>query len=114
MKIAVPCDENGEFFEFTGHTPAFMVYDIEDGKVIKEETLFTNGLHHEQLPELLKDNEVNVLLCNHMNSIILSLLMERGIETCTNVLGTCDSIVEEYLDNTLAYSKEPNCPHCHN
>lgn len=113
MIIALPCDEEGNFFLFTGHTPAFRLYEVEDKKIVSDKIISTGDIHHEGLPKLLHDNNVNVLLCNHMNAVILSLLLQYHIEVCTNVDGEIEDIVKHYLDETLEFSTDPNCPHCH-
>ena len=38
MKLAVTY-ENGEVFQHFGHTEQFKIYEIEDGKVVKEEVI---------------------------------------------------------------------------
>ena len=38
MKIAVTY-ENGQIFQHFGHTEQFKVYDVEDGKIVREEVL---------------------------------------------------------------------------
>ena len=42
MKIAVTY-ENGQVFQHFGHTEQFKIYEAEDGKVVKEEVVDTNG-----------------------------------------------------------------------
>ena len=45
MRAAVTY-ENGYIFEHFGHTRQFKVYDIEEGKIISEEIVDTNGSGH--------------------------------------------------------------------
>ena len=42
MRIAVTY-ENGEIFQHFGHTEQFKLYDVEDGKIISEQIVDTNG-----------------------------------------------------------------------
>ena len=42
MKIAVTY-ENGMVFQHFGHSQAFRVYDVQDGKIITAETVPTQG-----------------------------------------------------------------------
>ena len=52
MKIAVTY-ENGEIFQHFGHTEAFKIYDIADGKVVSAEVVDTNGSGHGALAGFL-------------------------------------------------------------
>jgi predicted Fe-Mo cluster-binding NifX family protein len=60
MKIAVTYD-NGNVFQHFGHTEAFKVYDIEDGKIKSSEVIPTNGSGHGALAGFLKDLGVSTL-----------------------------------------------------
>ena len=41
MKIAVTY-ENGQIFQHFGHTEQFMLYDVEDGKIVSKIVVDTN------------------------------------------------------------------------
>ena len=45
MRIAVTY-ENGEIFQHFGHTEQFKLYDVEDGKIVAEQIVPTNGSGH--------------------------------------------------------------------
>ena len=60
MKIAVTFD-NGNVFQHFGHTEAFKVYDIEDGKIKSSEVVPTNGSSHGALAGFLKNLGVSTL-----------------------------------------------------
>ena len=45
MKIAVAY-EGGEIFQHFGRTEQFKMYDIEDGHIVKEEVIGTDGNGH--------------------------------------------------------------------
>ena len=62
MKIAIPY-EAGQVFQHFGHSPAFMVYEVEAGKVVSSALLPTNGSGHGALAGLLAANQVNALVC---------------------------------------------------
>ena len=42
MKIAVTY-ENGQIFQHFGHTEQFKLYEVADGKIVREEVVDTNG-----------------------------------------------------------------------
>ena len=53
MKVAVTY-ENGRVFQHFGHTAQFKLYDIEDGKVVRQEVVDTNGSGHGALAGFLR------------------------------------------------------------
>lgn len=52
MKIAVTY-ENGEIFQHFGHTEQFKIYEVEKGRIQKEEIVSTNGNGHGALSGFL-------------------------------------------------------------
>ena len=62
MRIAVTY-ENGEVFQHFGHTEQFKLYDIEDGKIVSEQIVPTNGSGHGALAGFLKAAQVDALIC---------------------------------------------------
>ena len=52
MRIAVTY-ENGEVFQHFGHTEQFKLYDVEEGKVVKERVADTEGQGHGALAGFL-------------------------------------------------------------
>ena len=67
MKVAIPY-EAGQVFQHFGHSAAFMVYEIEAGKVVSSTLLPTNGSGHGALAGLLAANKVNALICGGTGS----------------------------------------------
>ena len=62
MRIAVTY-ENGEIFQHFGHTEQFKFYDIEEGKIVKEQIVDTNGQGHGALAGFLVHEKVDALIC---------------------------------------------------
>ena len=65
MKIAVAYD-NGNVFQHFGRTENFKIYDVENGRVVSSEVMNSNGVGHEALAWLLKDSDIDVLICGGM------------------------------------------------
>ena len=86
MKIAVTYD-NGNVFQHFGRTENFKIYNVEDGKVVSSEVMNSNGVGHEALAWLLKDNTVDVLICGGMGEGAQDALAEAGIEVCAGAEG---------------------------
>ena len=62
MRIAVTY-ENGEVFQHFGHTEQFKLYDVEEGKVVKERVADTEGQGHGALAGFLAGLKVDTLIC---------------------------------------------------
>ena len=62
MRIAVTY-ENGQIFQHFGHTEAFKIYDVEDGKVVSSQVVSTNGTGHGALAGILSSLKADILIC---------------------------------------------------
>ena len=61
MKIAVTY-ENGQIFQHFGHTEQFKLYEVADGKIVREEVVDTNGSGHGALAGFLMKRGVDTLI----------------------------------------------------
>ena len=77
MKVAIPY-EAGQVFGHFGHSAAFMVYEIEAGKVVSSTLLPTNGSGHGALAGLLAANKVNALVCGGIGGGARTALARRA------------------------------------
>ena len=109
MKIAVTYD-NGNVFQHFGRTENFMVYDVEDGKVVSAEVMGSDGVGHEALAWLLKDSGIDALICGGMGQGAQDALAEAGIEVCAGASGDADAAVEAFLKGELV-NTGVNCDH---
>ena len=112
MKIAVTYD-NRNVFQHFGHTEAFKIYDIEDGKIKSSEVVPTNGSSHGALAGFLKDLGVATLICGGIGGGAQMALSEAGIELYAGIVGNCDEAVVAFIAGTLAHNTEANCNHHH-
>ena len=109
MKIAVTYD-NGNVFQHFGRTENFKIYEVEDGRVISSEVMDSNGAGHEALAWLLKDSDIDVLICGGMGQGAQDALAEAGIEVCAGAEGNTDEAVAAYLAGELV-NTGVNCDH---
>ncbi len=109
MKIAVTY-EDGQVFQHFGHTGAFKVYEVEDGKVVSSEVIGTNGSGHSALAGLLQGQNIDVLICGGIGGGAQAALAEKGIELCAGAQGDADKAVEAYLRGELV-NTGANCSH---
>lgn len=110
MRIAVTYD-NGEIFQHFGHTKFFKVYDIENGEVVSEGMLDSNGSGHGALATLLSENDVDALICGGIGGGAQMALAEEGIELYGGVAGSADEAVKAFLENGLDYDPNVECNH---
>ena len=109
MRIAVTY-ENGNVFQHFGHSEAFKVYEVEDGKIVRSGIIGSNGAGHGALAGLLNDQAVDVLICGGIGGGAQAALAERGIELCAGAEGNADEAVAAYLRGELV-NTGANCSH---
>ncbi len=112
MKIAVTYD-NGEVFQHFGHTEQFKLYTIENDKVVEEKIVDTAGSGHGALAELLKQLEVDTLICGGIGGGAKQALSTAGITLYGGVSGKTDAAVSALLANNLSYNSDATCNHHH-
>ena len=110
MKIAVTY-ENGQIFQHFGHTEQFKVYDVEDGKIVREEVLDTNGSGHGALAGFLAENGVEALICGGIGGGARTALEEAGIKLYGGVTGSADAAVRALAEGSLGYDPDVKCSH---
>lgn len=110
MRIAVTY-ENGEIFQHFGHTEAFKVYDVQDGKVVSSEVVSTNGTGHGALAGILQAMKVDTLICGGIGGGAQMALAEAGIKLYGGVSGSADAAVEALLAGSLAFDPNVHCDH---
>ena len=79
MRIAVTY-ENGEIFQHFGHTEQFKLYDVEDGKIVSEQIVPTNGSGHGALAGFLKAAQADALICGGIGMGAQTALAEAGVK----------------------------------
>lgn len=110
MRIAVTY-ENGQIFQHFGHTEQFKLYDVENGKIIKEQIVSTMGSGHGALAGFLKMNSVDTLICGGIGGGAQTVLAQAGIKLYGGVGGSTDEAVKSLLDGTLGYDPDVKCSH---
>lgn len=110
MRIAVPY-ENGMIFQHFGHTPAFKLYDTENGAVLSGAVVPTGGSGHGALAGFLAAQQVDTLICGGIGGGARTALAEAGIQLYGGVSGEADKAVEALLAGTLGYDPDAHCGH---
>ena len=110
MRIAVTYD-NGQIFQHFGHSSQFKVYDVEDGRIVSEQIVDTNGSGHGALAGLLSDAKADVLICGGIGGGAQMALAEAGIKLYGGAAGDADAAVAAFLRGELAYNPDVRCSH---
>ena len=110
MRIAVTY-ENGEVFQHFGHSEQFKLYDVEDGKIIKEQIVDTNGSGHGLLAGFLKQAQVDALICGGIGMGAQMALADAGIKLYAGVQGSADEAAQALAGGNLAYDPNARCDH---
>ena len=103
--------ENGQVFQHFGHTEQFQIFTVEDGKILSDEIVSTNGSGHSLLADFLVVQGATVLICGGIGGGARSALAEAGIQLYPGASGSADAQVEALLDGSLAYDPNTVCSH---
>lgn len=110
MRVAVTY-EDGNVFQHFGHTEQFKLYDIEDGKIVKEQIIDTNGQGHGALAGFLTAAEAEVLICGGIGGGAQAALASVGIKLFGGVSGSADDAVKAFIEGNLGYDPDVHCNH---
>ena len=110
MRIAVTY-ENGEVFQHFGHSEQFKLYDVEDGKIIGEQIVSTNGSGHGALAGFLQAVQADALICGGIGMGAQMALADVGIRLYAGVHGSADEAVKAFADGNLLYDPDARCDH---
>ncbi len=100
MKIAVASEKTIVAGHF-GHCENFNIYDTENGKIVKEESIPNPGHKPGFLPNFLNDMGVNVIISGGMGGGAIDIFNEKGIEVIVGATGDSKTAVENYLAGNL-------------
>ena len=110
MRIAVTY-ENGEIFQHFGHTRQFKLYDVEEGTIVQEQIVDTNGSGHGALAGFLQAAKADVLICGGIGMGAQMALSDAGIRLYAGVQGSADTAAKSLAEGTLEYDPDARCGH---
>ena len=110
MRIAVTY-ENGEIFQHFGHTEQFKLYDVEDGKIVNEQIVDTNGSRHGALAGFLQAAKVDALICGGIGMGAQMALSDAGIKLYGGVQSSADEAAKALAEGNLEYDPDAHCDH---
>lgn len=110
MKIAVTY-EDGQIFGHFGRTEQFKVYEVENGEIVKECILDTNGNGHGALAGFLRENGVDTLICGGIGGGAQAALAQAGITLYGGASGAADDAVKALISGELNFNPDVRCDH---
>lgn len=102
-KIAV-ASEQTMVTEHFGHCENFMIFDTENGAIVKSESVPNPGHKPGFLPNYLGELGVGVIISGGMGGGAVQIFNERGIEVVTGARGSAEDAVKRYLTGELVSS----------
>lgn len=111
MKRIAVTYEDGMVGQHFGHTEEFKLYDVEEGKIVNDQIISTNGEGHGMLAGVLKEAQTDLLICGGIGAGARMALEEAGIGLIPGTQGTADEVVNAYLNDTLKYDPDETCHH---
>ncbi|MBR6707679.1 MAG: DUF134 domain-containing protein [Clostridia bacterium] len=110
MRIAVTY-ENGDIFQHFGHSEQFKLYDAENGKIVSEQIVSTNGSGHGALAGFLEAAKVDALICGGIGMGAQMALADAGIRLFAGVQGDADKAAKALAEGDLKYDPDAHCDH---
>ena len=110
MRIAVTY-ENGEVFQHFGHSEQFKLYDVENGIIVGEQVVDTNGSGHGALAGFLQAAKVDALICGGIGMGAQMSLADAGIRLYAGVQGSADTVARALAEGRLEYDPNARCDH---
>ena len=102
MRIAIPY-ENGQIFKRFGHAPQFKFYDVEDGRILREQVIDTPPKKgHAVYAGFLKKMSADVLICDRIGDGGKSALKAADIELYAGIQGNADDAAKALIQGTLS------------
>lgn len=110
MKIATTF-KDGTIFQHFGHSEQFKIYEVEDTKIINTSIIDTKASGHGALAGLLKENNVDCLICGGIGAGAQQALAEAKIKIYGGVTGDADQAVTDLLSGRLVFDPDIKCNH---
>ncbi len=100
FRIAVAA-EGKKVTEHFGHCVNFMLFDVENNQITKEESVDNPGHKPGFLPNFLADRDVKVIISGGMGQGAVDIFNERDVEVVMGASGDARTAVERYLKGEL-------------
>ena len=112
MNIAVTT-ENDDVFQHFGTCRQFTIFEVEMERVISYKVIHACAEGHGALVRLMKEENVNVLICGGIGGSAKNALRVNGIEIIAGVQGKVKVAVKRYLSGEVLGIPHFVCSHNH-
>ena len=85
--------------------------DVQDGKIVAEQVLNTDGSGHCALAGFLQAAKVDALICGGIGMGAQLALADAGIRLYAGVQGSADAAAKALAEETLVYDPNARCEH---
>lgn len=110
MKIAIPND-NGNVSGHFGHCEEFKIFDIQNGKIVSEDSIPTPPHSPCALPEYLAQLGINTVIAGGMGMKALQNCSTNGITAVMGIEGKIETVLQDFLDGKLVSNESACCSH---
>jgi len=108
-KIAVPVQNNIVSAHF-GHAPKFKIFSLDEGKIIKEESVENPGHKPGLLPKMLSDAGADVIISGGMGQKAIAIFEQNNIEVICGASGDANTVINDFLKGSLE-EDDNRCSH---
>jgi len=107
MIIALSNDD-GNIAQHFGRASCFTVVKVENDKVVEQKKLDNTAHLKGSLPEMLRDEKVDVIITGGMGMGAKNFLSDFGIKYITGAKGKVEDVLKEFIQGNLE-SIEVDC-----
>lgn len=113
MKVAIAY-ENGEIYGHFGHCPQFAIYEYGEyvSDCVKTLVDTSDRQGHQAMADLMKEKEVDAVLCGNMGGEAKALLLSYGIVPIAGYSGDADTAADLLVTGRLPLNPAENAGGC--
>ena len=104
MSIIAVASENGMVAQHFGHCPAFMLFEVQEGRITGQTTVPNPGHKPGFLPVFLAEKGAETVIAGGMGGGAVQIFNEKAIEVITGATGQAEAAVARYLRGELRSS----------
>ncbi len=102
-RVALAC-ENGSISEVFGKTEEFLLLDLEDGKVLRQQNITVSRDWYQSIAEYLIEQQTDVVICGAIGRGARSTFAGANVKVYGGVTGEIGKITEDYLKGNLVFN----------
>lgn len=112
LKVAVASEKKSVCGHF-GHCETFEIYETENEKILKHESMPNPGHRPGFLPNYLHELGVNTIISGGMGGGAVDIFNGHNIEVIIGAKGSAEEAVKQYLEGNLASTGSVCHEHAH-